>query len=70
MYDEDTNNEEVYVIMAVEVEKNPAAEKFGCYCVCDNRNTAQAIIDKDTSRGDIRPGAWIASHALQTKEMI
>ena len=62
--------EEVYVVMAVEVEKNPAAEKFGCYCVCDNRQTAEQIIELDTSRGDIRPGAWITSHVLQTKELV
>jgi len=63
-------NEEVYVVMAAEVEKNPAAEKFSCYCVCDNRHTARQVIDKDTARGDIRPGAWIASHVIQTKELI
>ena len=64
------NNEEVFVVMAVEVLTNPAAEKFGCYCVCDNRSTAQQVIDKDTHNGDVRPGAWITSHVLQTKELI
>ena len=64
------NNEEVFVVMAVEVEKNPAAEKFGCYCVCDSKRTADKIIETDTARGDIRPGAWVASHVLQTKELI
>ena len=64
------NNEEVYVVMAVEVEKNPAAEKFGCYCVCDSRQTAEQIIKTDTERGDIRPGAWHTTHVIQTKELI
>ena len=56
--------------MAVEVEKNPAAEKFTCYCVCDSKQTADKVIETDTSRGDIRPGAWVTSHVLQTKELI
>lgn len=64
------NLEEVYVVMAVEVEKNPAAEKFTCYCVCDSKQTADKVIETDTSRGDIRPGAWVTSHVLQTKELI
>ena len=64
------NNEEVYVVMAVETQQTEAAEKFGCYCVCDSRSTAREVIDNDTARGDIRPGAWIASHVLQTKELI
>ena len=61
---------EVYVVMAVEVEKNPAAEKFTCYCVCDSASTARAVLDKDTESGDIRPGGWITSHVLQTKELV
>jgi len=62
--------QEVYVVMAVEVNQNPAAESFGCYCVCDSRKTARAVINKDTEAGDIRPGGWIAEHALQTEELI
>ena len=64
------NNGEVFVVMAAEVEKNPAAEKFSCYCVCDSWVTARKVIDNDTARGDIRPGAYITSHVLQTKELI
>ena len=64
------NNEEVYVIMAAEVQKNPAAESFTCYCVCDSMNTARQIVDKDTARGDIRPGAYITSHVIQTEELV
>ena len=64
------NNEEVFVVMAVEAHENPAAEKFGCYCVCDSWSTARKVIDNDTARGDIRPGAWITSHVVQTEELI
>ena len=64
------NDEEVYAVMAVEVQQNEAAEKFGLYCVCDSRQTAEQIIKKDTEQGDIRPGAWHISHVIQTKELI
>lgn len=64
------NSEEVYIVMAAEVEKNPAAEKFSFYCVCDSMRTARQIVDKDTARGDIRPGAYITSHVIQTEELI
>ena len=63
------NNEEVYVVMAVEARDNSAAECFTCYCVCDSQSTAREVIDNDTARGDIRPGAWITPHVLQTKEL-
>lgn len=66
----DLKEGEVYIVMAVEVMKNQAAEHFGCYCVCDSRKTAQAVLDKDTEAGDIRPGGWIASHVLQTEELV
>tara|TARA_A100001015_G_scaffold242282_1_gene276762 strand:- start:318 stop:560 length:243 start_codon:yes stop_codon:yes gene_type:complete len=64
------NNEQVYVVMAVEVQQTEAAEKFGCYCVCDSRQTAEQIIKTDTERGDIRPGAWHTTHVIQTEELI
>ena len=62
--------EEVHVVMAVEVMYNQTAEHFGCYCICDSAQTAREVIEKDTKAGDIRPGAWVALHALQTQEMI
>jgi len=61
---------EVYVVMAAEVDRYGKEKKFGCYCVCDNVDTAQAVLDKDTQSRDIRPGGWISSHVLQTKELI
>ena len=64
------DKEEVYVVMAVEVEKNLAAEKFTCYCVCDSKQTADKVIEVDTARGDIRPGAWSTPHVLQTEDSI
>ena len=35
-----------------------------------SETTARKIIDNDTARGDIYPGAYITSHVLQTKELI
>ena len=64
------NNEEVYVVMAVEARDNPAAECFTCYCVCDSKETADLVIETDTRRGDIRPGAWHTTHVIQTKELV
>ena len=64
------NNEQVYVVMAVEAQDNTATECFTCYCVCDSRDTADEVIRTDTARGDIRPGAWHTTHVIQTKQMI
>lgn len=63
---------EVFVIMAVEVMKkmDQSAERFTCYCVCDTHDTATRVLDKDTERGDIRPGGYILSHVLQTAELV
>lgn len=63
---------EVFVVMAVEVMKkmDQSAERFSCYCVCDTHDTAQQVLDKDTERGDIRPGGYILSHVLQTAELV
>ena len=67
--------EEVYVVIAIE-KNSPVdgsgepVESAGCYCVCDSMTTARKIIDNDTARGDIYPGAYITSHVLQTKELI
>lgn len=58
------NNEEVYVVMAV-ISSFPA-----CWCVCDSRKTAEAVIKKDTENGDIQPGAKIECHVIQTKEYV
>jgi hypothetical protein len=60
------NNEEVYVVMAVDCV--PAG--VSCWCVCDSRETAEAVIKKDTESGDIQPGATIESHVIQTKEYV
>ena len=64
------NNDEVYVVMAVETHDNPTAECFTCYCVCDSKQTAEDVIKMDTERGDIRPGAWHTTHVIQTKHNV
>lgn len=61
------NNEEIFVVMAVDCV--PEGVK-SCWCVCDSKQTAQAIIKKDTENGDIQPGATIEPHVIQTKELI
>lgn len=61
------NNEEVYVVMAIDCV--PEGVK-SCWCVCDSRKTAEAIIKKDTENGDIQPGASIECHVIQTKEYV
>ena len=33
-------------------------------------DSAEDVIEKDTYRGDILPGATIEEHALQTKDMV
>jgi hypothetical protein len=58
--------DEVYVVMAHE---NPKDFRT-CYAVCNSRQTAQAVIDKDERVGDIQPGASIEAHVMQTKEMV
>ena len=67
--------EEVYVVIAIETGSpvdgsGKPVESEGCYCICDSRETAEAVIDKDTSDGQIYPGAWISPHVLQTKELV
>jgi hypothetical protein len=61
------NNEEVFVVMAIDCGTENRAS---CWCICDSRETAKSIIKKDTENGDIRPGATIESHVIQTKELI
>ena len=68
-------NQEVYVVIATETGSHvdgdgEPVESAGCYCVCDSWLTARKVIDNDTARGDIHPGAYITSHVLQTKELI
>ena len=58
--------DEVYVVMAHE---NPKDFRT-CYAVCNSRQTARAVIDKDEQVGDIQPGASIEAHVMQTKEMV
>ena len=62
----------VYIVMAE--EPKPRAGEYErsrkCYCVCDSFSVAEDVIEKDTSRGDILPGATIEEHALQTKDMV
>ena len=67
------NNEEVYVVMAI--ERRPAAaghqnSGHSCYCVCDSRTTAELIIENDTRAGDIHSGAFVEPHVIQTKEYV
>jgi len=63
--------DQVYVVMAEEVILTQMATMgVGCYCVCDSIATARAILEKDTQAGDIHPGGYITSHAVQTEEMI
>ena len=72
------NNEEVFVVMAIERNQTEFLRAEGptptdghkCYCVCDSMRTARQVIDNDIARGDIYPGAIIESHVLQTKELI
>ena len=69
------DNTQVYAVIAVEtnVPVNGAgepAESEACYCICDSRETAEAVIDKDTRDGHIYNGAWISPHVLQTKELV
>ena len=71
----DMEKEQVYVVIAIETGgqvdgSGDPVESAGCYCVCDSMTTAREIIDNDTARGDIYPGAYITSHVLQTKELI
>ena len=69
------NLTKVYAVIAVEtggqVDGNgePVGSE-GFYCVCDTRETAELVIDKDTRDGHIYRGAWISPHVLQTKEMV
>ena len=69
------DKDEVYVVIAVETGSqvdgagNPI-ETEGCYCICDTRETAEAVIDKDTREGHIYSGAWISPHVVQTKELV
>tara|TARA_Y100000361_G_scaffold114760_1_gene105313 strand:- start:1060 stop:1275 length:216 start_codon:yes stop_codon:yes gene_type:complete len=69
------NLTKVYAVIAVEtgsqVDGNgEPVEPEGFYCVCDTRETAELVIDKDTRDGHIYRGAWISPHTLQTKEMV
>ena len=69
------NNEEVYAVIAVETNvpvdgTGQPIEQESCYCICDSRETAEAVIDKDTREGEIHPGAWITPHVIQTKELV
>lgn len=66
---------EVYVVIAIETgsqvdDNGKPLEPEGCYCICDTRATAEAVIDKDTRDGQIYPGAWISPHVVQTKELV
>ena len=62
-------DKELYIVMAQDIIRGKAG-KLTAYCVCDTRATAQAIIDKDTERGDIAEGAEIINHTLQTEQDI
>ena len=69
------NREEVYVVIAIETGSQvdgsgKPVEPEGCYCICDTRQTAEAVIDKDTRDGQIYPGAWISRHVIQTMELV
>ena len=69
------NKKEVYVVYAVETNTpvDGNGEPTGpqeCYCICDTRKTAEAVIDKDTRDGQIYPGSWISPHVLQTEESV
>jgi len=67
--------DKVYAVIAIEtggqVDGNgePIGSE-GFYCVCDTRETAELVIDKDTRDGHIYRGAWIAKTTMQTKEMV
>ena len=68
--------DKVYAVIAIEtggqVDGNgePIGSE-GFYCVCDTRETAELVIDKDTRDGHIyRGSARIAKTTMQTKEMV
>ena len=69
------DRDEVYVVIATETgsqvdDNGKPLEHEGCYCICDTRETAEAVIEKDTRDGQIYPGAWVSPHVLQTKELV
>ena len=69
------DNKEVYAVLAVETggQVDGAGEPVddaGCYCICNTRETAQAVIDKDTRDGHIHPGATVELHVIQTLDMV
>lgn len=57
----------VYVVMAQETSPESV---MSCYCVCDSRTTAEQVIEQDTNRGDIHPGATVEIHVIQTPDMV
>jgi len=67
--------DKVYAVIAIEtgnqVDGNgePIGSE-GFYCICDTRETAELVIEKDTRDGHIYRGAWIAKTTMQTKEMV
>jgi len=64
---------ELYIVEAVEVNPyHPLADQvdnWSVYCVCDSRATADAVIKKDMSTGDILRGR-ITCHVLQTEQLV
>ena len=69
------NKNEVYAVIAIETGSpvdgaGEPIETESCYCICNTREVAQQVIDKDTRDGHIHPGAWISPYALQTEQLV
>lgn len=64
-----TSNQELYIVEAVEINRHqPLHEQTGnwsAYCVCDSKQTAIDVIQKDMRAGDILRGRF-SLHTLQT----
>lgn len=64
---------ELYIVEAVEVNNHQPlrdqTENWTTYCVCDSRATADAVIKKDMSTGDILR-ARVSPHVLQTEHTV
>ena len=67
-------DQELIVVEAVEINNiqslHEQIDNWNIYCVCDSRETANNIIQKDMKTGDILRGRITGTFTLQTKESI